>query len=367
MPEAQTVKQVLRSSKMTDPRRRGFTLIELLVVIAIIGILAAMVFPVFARARESARKAVCLSNAKNIALAVQMYLADNNDCFPPRESRPDVLDYFETQGLCEFGATEANPYLRWPVVLDEYTKNRDVYRCPSARFISGAMNIWGDLGSGGWLGHLKEYEGQWGPQSSDYDVWLCNPAYPPGWGGDVTDTLTQGRLAVVGENVMGYSGGGSTELTFACADKTVRGKKLVEMEDPVRWVVAGDMFYGPELSEYYLALWQTCVWGCEADWENCPWSQDCGLAGEALKSYDENPDVRRSYTRHLGGSNFAFADGHAAWWNAVLFESKVRPMRDATVRDASDCPVFLPEEGDSIYGFNPTCTVDSTITANNSG
>ena len=55
-------------------KRKGFTLIELLVVIAIIGILAAMVFPVFARARESARKAVCLSNVKNIALAFQMYL-----------------------------------------------------------------------------------------------------------------------------------------------------------------------------------------------------------------------------------------------------------------------------------------------------
>ena len=64
-------------------RRKGFTLIELLVVIAIIGILAAMVFPVFARARESARKAVCLSNVKNIALAIQMYMSDHNDTFPP--------------------------------------------------------------------------------------------------------------------------------------------------------------------------------------------------------------------------------------------------------------------------------------------
>ena len=69
-------------------RRRGFTLIELLVVIASIGILAAMVFPVFARARESARKAVCLSNVKNIALAFQMYLADNNDTFPPLGAPP---------------------------------------------------------------------------------------------------------------------------------------------------------------------------------------------------------------------------------------------------------------------------------------
>ena len=74
-------------------RGRGFTLIELL-VIAIIGILAAMVFPVFARARESARKVVCLSNVKNIALAIQMYLADNNDTLPTEEHRQDALEYF---------------------------------------------------------------------------------------------------------------------------------------------------------------------------------------------------------------------------------------------------------------------------------
>ena len=67
---------------MTIRRRKGFTLIELLVVIAIIGILAAMVFPVFARARESARRIQCLSNVKNVALAIQMYLADW-ETFPP--------------------------------------------------------------------------------------------------------------------------------------------------------------------------------------------------------------------------------------------------------------------------------------------
>jgi prepilin-type N-terminal cleavage/methylation domain-containing protein len=60
-------------------RRKGFTLIELLVVIAIIGILAAMLFPVFARAREAARKIQCLSNVKNIAMAVQMYLDPGRD------------------------------------------------------------------------------------------------------------------------------------------------------------------------------------------------------------------------------------------------------------------------------------------------
>src|SRR5262249_24054383 len=64
------------------PIHRGFTLIELLVVIAIIAILAAILFPVFAQAREKARSISCLSNAKQIGLAAQMYVQDNDEEFP---------------------------------------------------------------------------------------------------------------------------------------------------------------------------------------------------------------------------------------------------------------------------------------------
>src|SRR5512139_597689 len=111
-------------------RRNGFTLIELLVVIAIIGILAAMLFPVFARAREPARKIQCLSNVKNIALAFQMYLTDY-DKFPPTEHRQEVVDYFDFGCVAEKRLAAANPYLKYPVILDEYIKNRDVWTCPS--------------------------------------------------------------------------------------------------------------------------------------------------------------------------------------------------------------------------------------------
>lgn len=62
--------------------RKAFTLIELLVVIAIIAILAAILFPVFAQAKEAAKKTACASNLKNIGLAMTMYLADNDDAFP---------------------------------------------------------------------------------------------------------------------------------------------------------------------------------------------------------------------------------------------------------------------------------------------
>ena len=62
-------------------RRKGFTLIELLVVIAIIAILAAILFPVFARARENARKSNCLSNLKQLGNGMMMYVQDYDECF----------------------------------------------------------------------------------------------------------------------------------------------------------------------------------------------------------------------------------------------------------------------------------------------
>ncbi len=64
--------------------RKGFTLIELLVVIAIIAILAAILFPVFARAREKARQSSCLSNLKQHGIALLSYAQDYDECHPPR-------------------------------------------------------------------------------------------------------------------------------------------------------------------------------------------------------------------------------------------------------------------------------------------
>ncbi len=70
------------SSVCRGPRRRGFTLIELLVVIAIIAILAAILFPVFAKAREKARQTTCLNNQRQLALSILMYAQDNSETLP---------------------------------------------------------------------------------------------------------------------------------------------------------------------------------------------------------------------------------------------------------------------------------------------
>ena len=116
---------------MKQRREHGFTLIELLVVIAIIGILAAMLFPVFARARESARKTQCLANVKNIAMAFQIYLTDY-DRMPPGghdQGYQAAFDAWAGDSGCKY-ATWSNPFLRWQVILDEYVKSRAIWSCP---------------------------------------------------------------------------------------------------------------------------------------------------------------------------------------------------------------------------------------------
>ncbi len=96
--------------------RRGFTLIELLVVIAIIAILAAILFPVFARAREKARQTSCLNNLKQLALAVKGYIADYEDKFPCQWS---------------YVVTANQPYNFGYHQLMPYVKNNQIWVCPS--------------------------------------------------------------------------------------------------------------------------------------------------------------------------------------------------------------------------------------------
>jgi len=78
--------------------RFGFTLIELLVVIAIIAVLAAILFPVFATAREKARQATCANNQRQIGVLIALYLQDNNETYPPVTGTQAWPMYFATNG-----------------------------------------------------------------------------------------------------------------------------------------------------------------------------------------------------------------------------------------------------------------------------
>ncbi|MEO7717969.1 MAG: prepilin-type N-terminal cleavage/methylation domain-containing protein [Capsulimonas sp.] len=104
--------------KLHTMNRRGFTLIELLVVIAIIAILAAILFPVFAQAREKAREVTCASNMRQIGLCVRMYVQDNDETMP-------IFYAYSTNppsGIDGHKGVE--------VELLPYSKNKDIFKCP---------------------------------------------------------------------------------------------------------------------------------------------------------------------------------------------------------------------------------------------
>ncbi len=107
---------------MSQRKRSGFTLIELLVVIAIIAILAAILFPVFAQAREKARSVSCLSNMKQMGTAFTMYLQDYDEVVLPR---------YNACPSTGPGATPDAPAL-WTNTLQPYVKNKQIFLCPSA-------------------------------------------------------------------------------------------------------------------------------------------------------------------------------------------------------------------------------------------
>jgi prepilin-type N-terminal cleavage/methylation domain-containing protein/prepilin-type processing-associated H-X9-DG protein len=113
------------------PRRSGFTLIELLVVIAIIAILAAILFPVFAQVRESARSATCKSNLKQIGAAVAMYAQDYDEVTVPVTACGSQM--LETGQLSTEPAVGPCGWTRWWVhLLHPYVKNFGIFNCPSA-------------------------------------------------------------------------------------------------------------------------------------------------------------------------------------------------------------------------------------------
>ncbi|MFZ4507605.1 MAG: prepilin-type N-terminal cleavage/methylation domain-containing protein [Fimbriimonas sp.] len=139
-------------------KKGGFTLIELLVVIAIIAILAAILFPVFAQAKESAKKTASINNTKQITLGIIMYAADYDDTAVPLQNGSDATN-------------PAGVPFTWPMLVNPYVKNYDLHKEPNdgtqneAQWIQNA-NDWG-LGiapplSGYQRDFIRTFFGSWG-------------------------------------------------------------------------------------------------------------------------------------------------------------------------------------------------------------
>jgi prepilin-type N-terminal cleavage/methylation domain-containing protein/prepilin-type processing-associated H-X9-DG protein len=321
-------------------RKRGFTLIELLVVIAIIAILAAMLFPVFARARESARKIQCLANVKNISTAIQMYLTDYEKMMP-YEHRQDVLDFYSC--AADWGtnswmerSTRSNPYMRDQCILEDYTRNRDIWRCPSAKLMPTGWSINGHINGQDWFVRLNDFTG--GNKSAGCPWAACNPPFPPGWGGNITDGMAQGWPCRRSD-----MSAGAFEYNYNTLYAN-REMKTSQITDPARWLVVTEVGGSDAMAwqSVCVAYPDICKLGCAttdpacsgmmASWENCSWTTECGAGDPKLGS---DVTYRKEFitTRHLGGVNLGFADGHAAWMAS-----------EAVMIGMPDWRWFIPEE-----------------------
>ncbi len=158
----------------------GFTLIELLVVIAIIAILAAILFPVFARAREKARTTSCLSNIKQMGLCWMMYTQDYDETCPPCDM---------------WGPNKERTHWQW--LLNHYAKSNSIFTCPSnttAKPYDGRQN----LKTGGQVNYVQNvylgYTNPWDTSGSYYNFVLPMAAIrqpsecPLHWDSGVTGT-----------------------------------------------------------------------------------------------------------------------------------------------------------------------------------
>jgi len=211
--------------KSTFVRQHAFTLIELLVVIAIIAILAAILFPVFARARENARRASCMSNLKQIALGFMMYTQDYDGRFP----------YYSSGGEMAF--------------VFPYVKNSQVFRCPSSGLVDQHDN---DMSS--------YYSTDYGmPASYDSSSWPRAVLLVP------------------------YNGG-STQLMGAIPEPSLTCLLAEDKYASTTYNYGFDRFRANTFPEQH--------------------------------TFNGLPQPER----HLGGSNYAYVDGHVKWLKAETAE-----------------------------------------------
>ncbi|MBC7287115.1 MAG: DUF1559 domain-containing protein [Armatimonadetes bacterium] len=237
--------------------KRGFTLIELLVVIAIIAILAAILFPVFARAREKARQASCQSNLKQLALGTLMYVQDYDEKFPLWH--------------------RMQPANQWPLApaaaVFPYVKNTQLYECPST---SPSY----DQTSGAYF--PSPVPAEWGRQWAIY-----------GWGNP--------KYAFPGPHWLGYAW--NERLCEVNAGAPSGGLKLALVTKPAETVMVADAchMYGGRGAFVFA---NACCDSPTRGW------QDGSLDGIDAGTGAPTADTA---SRHNGGSNYAFADGHVKW------------------------------------------------------
>ena len=257
------------SQKSGAPMRRAFTLIELLVVIAIIAILAAILFPVFAQAREKARQISCLSNIKQLGLGLFMYCQDYDETMPAAFAGIPAING---------GGANAIPY---EDQLRPYIKNDQLSGCPSdsqPRPLRGIGDFW----------------------DGKYSAKAVKRSY--GYVGEVTTKEGNARSSNPDSNT-GMSSWGN-------------GKSLAAIDQPADTIALCEEWARNENNEaesFYLGT----PWG--ALYTNCDGWKIAGRVKPSTDPMQNSTECNGDFTNvgklpvpgHNKMSNFAFADGHA--------------------------------------------------------
>lgn len=237
----------------TRRKSSAFTLIELLVVIAIIAILAAILFPVFAQAREKARQTVCLSNTKQLGNALAMYIQDFDELLP-------------MGGWSGASSTSS----RWFRDLYPYVKSLDVYICPN--ITSDPMGIPGY-----------------------YRPTLYNFPRSPG---DTALYPTSAGGYAINANIVRWG---------------AASRSLAEITDSAGTFVICD---ASRVTSAVMGNYDATTWprfqDRNSDWEVYPPTDWTG-GSTARYSTDNTTFRRRPMARHSGGLNIIYCDGHAKW------------------------------------------------------
>ena len=245
------------------PEKRGFTLIELLVVVAIIAILAAILFPSFARARENARRASCQSNLKQIGLGLMQYTQDFDEHYPCGTAAPvaQSTGFFDGAG--------------WAGQIFPYVRSGQIYNCPSDS-------------------NLPNASGQ--PLSYAYNAGIAMDRTDFSWGLGIKSTAS--RLVAPSLTVMlfevtkansqypsGYEATCGTAPNFC---------------SPAGFGTAGNIYSGP---------YDTVSSNPEGIKYN---------TGYYLGTYGSGSDWKAPTGVHFDGANYALADGHVKWYKSTV-------------------------------------------------
>lgn len=231
---------------------RAFTLIELLVVIAIIAILAAILFPVFAQAREKARQTICLSNVKQLGLGVMMYMQDFDETVPIGGYWVDSSPTGES---------------RWYWDVQPYMKSQMIRQCPSSRF---ARNIT----------PANKWDSNYGLNSN-----------LSGWA-QWANVKSNAAITVPADTIL-FTEADTVKVSWLSAPSI----PMSVITDSTKWANVG-------------------TWSCDWDvsppdqWDyNATWAGGRGYD----PAYFITDWKRVPIPRHSGGANVAYCDGHAKW------------------------------------------------------